>query len=244
MRQQVPGKIYLADQRGLLETSQFRRQSTFSFGAFQREHKQPFGCLYGLNEETLAGGHAVEFLVSQDSYLVLLPITGGVEFSTGGGASGTAEAEQLVSLAMPAGTTLRLRNPFAKEELVSILHLWLQAPPLPTRAVALTTTFGTRLAERENELVELVGFAPVLGQAAACTRALPFALSLGRFAGRHEAVYKVVPGNTLFAFVIGGAFELEGRLLHEKDGLALWNAAEIELEALSNHALVLVLELA
>ncbi len=245
MRQQVPGKIYLADQRGTVESSAFRRQSTFSFGAFQSEHKEAFGRLYGLNEETLAGGHTVEFLVSQDSYIVLLPITGGVEFSTSVGASGTAEAEQVVNLAVPAGTTLRLRNPFAKEEVVSVLHLWLQAPPLPTPAVALTTVFGSLLAEHEGELLELRSFAPVAGQAPAFTRALPFALSLGCFMGRQEAVYKVqAPGNTLFAFVIGGAFELEGRLLHEKDGVALWEVTEIELEALSNHALVLLLELA
>ena len=82
------------------------------------------------------------------------------------------------------------------------------------------------------------------GQPLRFTRALPFALRLGRFMGREEAVYKVQPGNQLFAFVVAGAFELEGRLLHEKDGLALWDAEEVELEALSNHALVLVVELA
>ncbi|RZK34076.1 MAG: pirin, partial [Hymenobacter sp.] len=67
---QVPGKIYLADQRGLVENSQFRRHSTFNFEAFQHEHKGPFGHLYGLNEETLAGGHEVAFNVGFDSYIV------------------------------------------------------------------------------------------------------------------------------------------------------------------------------
>ncbi|MGI4865565.1 MAG: hypothetical protein ACRYFZ_16710 [Janthinobacterium lividum] len=244
MIKQVPGKIFLADQRGLVESSLFRRQSTFNFGAFQNEHKQSFGRLYGLNEETLAGGHAVEFVVAQDSYIVLLPITGAVEFSTGGGASGTAEVEQIINLAVLAGTTLRLCNPFAGE-LVSVLHIWLQAPPLAAPAVALTTVFGQLLEEQENELLELLSFEAVPGQAAAFTQALPFALSLGRFMGRQETGYKVKqPGNSLFAFIIAGAFELEGRLMHEKDGVALWQVEEIELEALSNHALVLVLELA
>lgn len=232
---QVPGKIYLADQRGLLETSEFRRQSTFNFGTFQSEHKEPFGRLYGLHEETLAGGHTVEFAVAEDSYIVLLPITGAVAYGMGNEASGTAEAEGMVTLAVPAGTPLHLRNPFA-DELVSLLHLWVRAPALLATAAGLTVTFDAQALE--NQLCELVG-AP----AQRAWPPLPFRLSLGRFAGRHEAVYKVAPGNTLFAFVIAGAFELEGRLLHEKDGLALWDAAEIELEALSNHALVLVLEL-
>ena len=241
MTKQVPGKIYLADQRGLVETSQFRRQSTFNFEAFQNEHKGPFGRLYGLNEETLASGSETAFLASQDSYIVLLPITGMVTFSTGSGAHGTVEAGEVVTLSAPAGTELRLRNP-CEGELISFLHLWVRAtaplvPPAP--ATALKGVFGELL---ENELLELVS---THAQDQPPTQPhLPFKLSIGHFMGRHEATYQVATGNSLFAFVIAGAFELEGRLLHEKDGLALWDLAETELEALSNHALVLLLELA
>ncbi len=239
MSKQIPSKIYLADQRGLLETSQFRRQSTFNFGAFQREHKEPFGRLYGLNEEILAGGHAVEFAVAADSYIVLLPITGAVAYSTGGGPHGTVEAEELTTIAVPAGTVLTLRNPFGGE-LISFLHIWVRAPqPLAGPHVALTTIFDGQLLE--NRLCELVS-----ARAEAYPSRepnLPFHLSLGRFMGRQETVYRVQSGHSLFAFVIAGAFELAGRLLHEKDGLALWDVAEIEMEALSNHALVLVLKL-
>lgn len=237
MPQQIPGKIYLADQRGLVENSQFRRQSTFNFEAFQSEYKEPFGHLYGLNEETLAGGHDVAFSVGFDSYIVLLPITGAVGFSTGGGAVGTVEAGEVITLSAPAGTGLRLQNPF-EGELISFLHLWLRAPaPLtpPAPAIALKGVFGEL---PENTLLELVSLR------AQDQPNMPFKLSLGRFMGRQEATYQVAAGHSLFAFVIAGAFELEGRLLHEKDGLALWDLAETELEALSNHALVLLLELA
>lgn len=243
MLKQIPGKIYLADQRGVVENSLFRRHSTFNFGAFAHEHKSPFGRLYALNEETLAGGHQLEFPVAEDSYIVLLPITGAVGFSTGGGATGLTEAEQVTTLAVPAGTMLHLRNPFAGE-LISFLHLWVHAAgPLPAPATALTTVFDGELLE--NKLCELISFGEVPEQPLLFTRVLPFALSLGRFMGREEVIYKVQHStNQLFAFVVAGAFELEGRLLHEKDGLALWNADELELEALSNHALVLVVELA
>ncbi len=238
---QTPGKIYLADQRGTLETSQFRRQSTFSFGAFQNEYKQPFGRLYGLNEETLAGGHAVEFAVTIDSYIVLLPITGGVAYSTGGGPRGTVEAGELTTIVAPTGTVLTLRNPFG-DELVSLLHIWVRATPppaVPYPATAMTTVFDGQLLE--NQLRELVSARPQ--DYSSSEPDLPFRLSLGRFMGWQETMCQVQPGGSLFAFVIAGAFELEGRLLHEKDGLALWDVATIELEALSNHALVLVLEL-
>ncbi|MFD1871879.1 hypothetical protein [Hymenobacter bucti] len=235
---QVPGKIYLAEQRGVVESPQFRRQSTFSFGAYQHAHKEPFGRLYGLNEETLAGGHEVALPVAHDSYVVVLPITGTVVYDAAGGAHGTVEVGAVLTIAAPAGTQLRLRNPYA-DELISCLHLWVRAAaPLTLPATALNTVFDEL---RENELLELVSRPPSQPP----TEPLPFVLSLGRFMGRQEAVYKLAhEGNQLVAFVLAGAFELESRLLHEKDALALWNVEEIELEALSNHAIVLLLELA
>jgi redox-sensitive bicupin YhaK (pirin superfamily) len=241
MIKQVPGKIYLADQRGVVESPQFRRQSTFSFGAFQSTHKALFGRLYGLNEETLGGGQEVELPVAQDSYIIVLPITGTVTYSTEGGAQGTVEVGAVLTLSAPAGTQLRLHNPYA-DELISCLHVWVRAtapltPPAP--AVGLNTVFQEL---RDNELLELVS---VRTQAPPPTQPnLPFTLSLGRFMGRQEAVYQLAcKDNQLIAFVLAGAFELESRLLHEKDCLALWEVEEVELEALSNHAIVLLLEL-
>ena len=236
---QIPGKIFLADQRGVVESPQFRRQSTFNFGAYQQAHKEPFGRLYGLNEETLAGGHEVALPVAQDSYVVVLPVTGAVAYSTAGSASGSVEVGAVLTIAAPAGTLLRLRNPY-EGELISCLHLWVQAAAqLTAPATGTTTAFGEL---RENELLVLAGTR--LQDQAPVGLGLPFMLSLGRFMGRQEAVYNLAQHeNQLMAFVLAGAFELEGRLLHEKDGLALWDTGHIELEALSNHAIVLLLEL-
>ncbi|MBP6024431.1 hypothetical protein [Ferruginibacter sp.] len=36
---------------------------------------------------------------------------------------------------------------------------------------------------------------------------------------------------------------LKDRLLHAKDGLAIWNTGEIDFEALSNNAILLLLEI-
>jgi hypothetical protein len=66
---------------------------------------------------------------------------------------------------------------------------------------------------------------------------------IGKFTGREEAVYRLSdPRNGLFAFVLQGAFELQYRLLHAGDGLGLWELPEAELEALSNDAIILMVE--
>lgn len=233
MISQTPGKIFLAEERGRAESERFRRYSTFSFGGFTHPHKGPFGRLFGLNEETLAGGHCLDFAVAEAAQVLLLPITGAVAAS--GFDADTpevlAEAGENLLLTLPAGCTLRLRNPFSSA-LVSFLHIWLRAD----NAIAAPTAqpVGFDFEQLENRL------RPLRPDAAD----EPLAASLGRFAGRHEAVYSLRnPAASMFVFVLAGAFEVESRLLHEKDGLALWDVAEIELEALSNDALLLVLEL-
>ncbi|HLO38529.1 MAG TPA: hypothetical protein VK173_08565, partial [Lacibacter sp.] len=73
---------------------------------------------------------------------------------------------------------------------------------------------------------------------------LPAILSVGKFSGRAETVYYTERSSAnVFVFVLEGAFEVEGRLLHARDGLALWQATSVEMEALSNDALVMVVEM-
>ncbi|MBH8558200.1 pirin family protein [Hymenobacter negativus] len=229
---QTPGKIFLADERGLAESDRFRRYSTFSFGPWARPHKGPFGRLFGLNEETLAGGHVLVFTVVEASHVLIIPITGAVALASDV-LETTVSVEEATVLMLPARSTLHVRNPY-DTELVSFLHLWLLADAPVAASSEQRGSFSSEAIQ--NQLARLLPTTASL---------LPFTASLGRFEGRQEAVYQLEnTANSLFVFVLAGAFEVESRLLHEKDGLALWDASEIELEALSNDALILVLELA
>jgi redox-sensitive bicupin YhaK (pirin superfamily) len=232
MLQQTPGKIFLADERGLAESDRFRRFSTFNFGPWAHPHKGPFERLYGFNEETLAGKHALDFTVAEASHVIIIPITGAVALAVNGATETTVDVEETLMLTLPAGSVLTVKNPYA-EEIISLLHVWLLAG-------APVSTFSHHRAEfsfeAKAELLKPLAPMP-------CANGLPVAVSLGRFAGREEAVYQPsLSESRFFAFVLAGAFEVQGRLMHEKDGLALWNVAEVELEALSNDAVIIVLE--
>lgn len=226
---QSKGKMFLADERGLNELEWFRSYNTFNFGRYYNEHKTPFGALYVLNEETLAEGCSMNMQVEEDTHIVLLPVVGAIAWKTSHGHEGMLEAGQAQVLPLPQGSVVEITNPYADTP-VQYLQLWIKTPG--DAAAAAHRLFSFSPDDHCNHLIP--AFSLSSGAAAGL---------IGKFTGREEAVYTLThPANGLFAFVLQGAFELQYRLLHAGDGLGIWDLGEIELEALSNDAIILLME--
>ena len=226
------GKIFLASERGHTETDWFRSYNTFNFGQYQHEHKQPFGPLYVLNDDTLAGKRTIKLLVEEASVIVLLPVVGAIIYKDSNGNRATLEAGEVQFFFTPKGTTVEICNPF-ETELINYLQLWLKcsSEQPSSRLIAFDIESDT------NRLIELLSFR-------SASSLFVLKASIGIFDGREEAVYKLSNTNHgLFVFVLQGAFEVQNRLLETRDGLALWDIEEIELEALSNEAIILLIEI-
>ncbi|QHT69927.1 hypothetical protein GXP67_26415 [Rhodocytophaga rosea] len=237
MIKQIPGKIYLSEGRGLTQTRQFRRYSTFNFGAYFHADKMPFDRLYVCNEETIAPGQHTKFEVEQASHVIIIPITGDVQYKYECGNSYQVQVEQIQLFTLPANSTFQVANPYPGET-INLLQLWIKADePVEQSSSQL---FSFEFESLVNQLQEII---PGINQDEYSIN-LPFLLNLGCFSGRKDSTYSLQRRNTVFfAFVIEGAFELEGRLLHAGDAVALWNVTEVELEALSAQALILAIEI-
>ncbi|MBD1391758.1 pirin family protein [Mucilaginibacter glaciei] len=212
-----PGQIYLADQRVLEENNIYRRYRSFN------QDRAAFGYLFVFNDDLLAAGKSVTLTIEEDCYFVVIPVTGevlvdGINIDVG---------EVVVRFAR-IGQIIELRNPY-DTDWINFLYLQIKADHMPEQV---NYQFRFDLETSPDKLIDIT-----------CST-LPFALQIGMFAGRNEALYQIKENFTLlYAFVIAGAFELQGRLLHERDGLALWGLTEADLEALSNNAVVLLLEM-
>jgi hypothetical protein len=67
---------------------------------------------------------------------------------------------------------------------------------------------------------------------------------VGQYKGREEGRFSSSRENSsVFIFIIQGAFEVQNRLLEARDALSIRGVQKIEFEALSNDAVILVLEL-
>lgn len=235
MIRQAKGKMFLADERGLNETEWFRSCNTFNFGKYYNENKDPFGNLYVVNEDTLDRGHSLRMIIEEHSYVLLVPVAGAIAYKDNLGNQTFIAAGQAQVLDLAKDAIVEITNPF-KEGLVNFLQIWIRAGKAKETATSDPVTYDVN-----KYLNSLIKIFPESFR----TSSLPFTASIGKFSGRGETTYKLVSENSgLFAFVIEGAFEVEGRLLHAGDGLALWEIEEAELEALSNDAIILIMEIA
>ena len=70
------------------------------------------------------------------------------------------------------------------------------------------------------------------------------AFFIGQYGGREEDEYVLKNfSNSVFVFVVEGAFEVANRLLETRDGMALSHIETVEFEALSHDAILLLLEI-
>lgn len=112
---------------------------------------------------------------------------------------------------------------------------------MPSLQSTVPVLFSFDLNQNPNQLLEL--FAPQQKNSTIKTVSQPRGM-IGKFCGRSEAIYKTVqPGNALFVYMIKGVAEVQYRLLNPRDGLGLWDLEQLELEALSGEAIVLILKI-
>ena len=230
MLPQSKGKIYPAEERGLNETEWFRSYNTFNFGKYQQEHKKPFGSLYVLNEDTLGGGQSLKWLIEEDTDIILIPIVGAIAFGGSTGNEGLVEAGAVQVLHLKAGNTCTTKNPYT-DHLVKCLQLWIKTSDNQTLCCE------SKFDLESYELMEIFSRITPGAENAGYTG------TIGKLKGRQEAIYHKKNSKTgVFIFVIHGELEVQYRLMHEGDGLALWEVDEVEFEALSNNAILLILE--
>lgn len=232
MTSQAEAKIFLSKQRGCSQTDWHRSYHTFNFGSYFSEHKKTFNNIRTLNDDTLKGSSTVKHQAQEDIVVMLVPLVGALEYKNSLGTQGSFDVGQ--SLIFPAlkGTEFEISNPY-NNELINYLHLELATNKDQNDT---HTVVEFDLNTHENKLISFFAVDQEKNPPDA-------SFHLGKFNGRAEGTHSVKhPSQGIFVFIIEGAFEVQNRLLQPRDGLALWNTDQIEFEALSNDAIILLVE--
>lgn len=233
MDTQLQAQLYLADQRGCTQLDYFRSFHSFSFGQYVDEHKLPFGALQVVNDDTLTAGNRIRMQVESTTNVVIFPVVGGLEYKSSLG-DGFLEAGQVQVFSLASGMSYEIINPYETEQ-TNFIQIWLTNE---------SSDFTPEIRQTSFDLSDKNKLFPVFSVNDNALRSSGF---IGKFDGRNDGTYQVEnPEATgIFVFVLSGVFEVQDRLLHERDGLSLMNLQEpiIEFEALSNNAILLLIEI-
>lgn len=223
---ETQAQIYLADQRGVSQVGFFRSYHTFNFGDFFHESRVPFANMRVFNDDTLKAGHSLKLKLDKNSDVIIMPIVGGLEYRNPL-KEGFLEVGQVQIFSALAGIEYEIINPYETED-INFLQIWLDNTSLDFASKVEVNTFDF---EDKNQLLPIFSKDNQKG-------------FIGRYDGRKKEELTLENSeNNVFIFVLNGAFEVQDRLLHARDGLALSNFKMIDFEALSNDAIILIFEL-
>jgi hypothetical protein len=217
MIKQSKGRIFLSANRSVQQNDSARTYAVFS-------HAQPlFGDMDLFNDETLAGKCCIKIHIERDCCHTLVPIVGSVRITVAEGTTKLVHPGELLTLQLHSGNTIIFENPY-DEELINFLFIAAEVKGRPSGNQIQISRFN--LDAHPNHLIMFPGFA------------------IGKFSARSDTSYTITePSKGIFVFIVEGIFEVQGRLLHPRDGLALWHTDQkIEIEALSNDAILLLVE--
>ena len=224
MMDTASAKIYLANERGCTQSPSYRSFHTFNFGTYGNPHREPFFALKTFNDETLASGATSTYAYDMAKEVIIIPLAGELVCKTNA-SNIKVDAGQALQSCVKQGDRIEVFNHF-KEELINYLYIEFNGA---------TDSHDHKVAafeiEKEYNKLHHIGLSGSQN------------IFIGIYDGREESSLTFDTANKqFFAFVIEGAFEVNNRLLHKRDALALWNTSQIEFEALSNHAIILVID--
>ena len=218
------GKMFLADQRLVTENEHIRRHSTFNFGNAYYPTKEPIGNLHTFLDDLLAPKASNMLFQEESGEITIIPVTGTVNLIDAEGNEAGIEVGKSITTFIEEGSFITLKNPYENEN-INYLIIGLKNEGAQPNS----SSFHEIDLSTSNQLNSIT------------PNSAPFKISLGRFNGRGENEQLLEKEEALYCYVLNGAFEIDGRLLHQNDGLALWETDKVEMEALSNNATLLTI---
>jgi len=229
--------LHKAATRGHANHGWLDSHHTFSFANYNNPDRMHFGVLRVLNDDRVDAGMGFGTHPHDNMEIISIPLEGDLEHKDSMG--NTAIIKKGDIQVMSAGTGIQHseynRN---TDKLTKFLQIWV----FPNKR-NVTPRYGQitlNQAERRNNLQQILS--PNADDAGTWIHQDAW-FHLGTFDKDFTTTYNInKKGNGVYAFIIKGDVTLGGIALNERDGLGIWDADTIILQANSQDAEVLLME--
>ena len=229
MKNVVKARFCPGPERSITDAGWFRTTSLFNGDRYINPDRECFESLYLLNEEALAAGRHLVYESAENAYVLIIPLTGHIKYA----------GLRHNSCPLEPGDTLLV--PASRSHSYSILNLG-------ETDAASYLQIGIRSTDDLSDLKPQLRKTPVSQTLSRMLPVLderdpfPFQLELGQYAsGLLCRKDWGQPNQHVFVYVLRGAMEIDGQLLHTGDAFGMRHAARLQWEVLSADARFLLL---
>lgn len=228
--------IHRAHTRGHVNHGWLDSHHTFSFAGYYDPERVHFGVLRVLNDDVVAGGKGFGKHPHDNMEIVSIPLHGALEHKDSMGTTSIIRKNDVQAMSAGTGLYHSEYNHHIDEE-VRFLQIWI-FPKLRNIAPRYDQmTFDP--SERRNKIQRVVS--PIEDGSPSVRIVQDAYFSLLDLDNGRSATYEMVkPTNGLYLFVLEGEVNAGGELLHRRDGMAVNDAAALDIVATAQAELLLM----
>lgn len=229
--------LHKAETRGDANHGWLHSKHTFSFAGYHHPERMHFGAIRVLNDDVVAAGMGFGTHPHSNMEIISIPLEGDLEHKDSMNNVAVIKAGDIQVMSAGSGVTHSEYNK-SKDKPVKFLQIWVfpNKKNVTPRYDQITLNSNDRI----NKLQQIVSPNPEDAGVWINQEAWFY---IGKFDKDFAVEYKVnKKGQGVYAFILHGDFTIDGNLMHERDGLGVWDTDTISIEANSNDAEVLLME--
>lgn len=230
--------LHKANSRGDANHGWLHSKHTFSFANYYNPERLHFGVLRVLNDDYVAPGKGFGMHPHDNMEIVSIPLEGDLEHSDNMGNVAVIKHGDIQ--VMSAGTGV-MHSEYNKsnDSPVKFLQIWIF--PNQKNVKPRYDQISLKMNERQNRWQQILSPNPDDDGVWIHQDAW---FHIGKFERGFSLNYDVKKtGNGVYAFVLNGEVAIEGEPLGERDGIGIWDTDSFTLQANSDGAEVLLMEI-
>jgi redox-sensitive bicupin YhaK (pirin superfamily) len=229
--------LHKADTRGVADHGWLNSHHTFSFAGYYNPDRMHFGALRVLNDDRVAAGMGFGTHPHDNMEIISIPLEGDLEHKDSIG--NTTVIRQGDIQVMSAGTGVRHSeyNKNADKE-VKFLQIWVI--PNKRNTEPRYDQITLKPEDKHNKLEQILS--PNQDDEGVWVNQDAW-FHLGKFDKDFSTEYAIKkPGNGVYAFVLNGDLTINDQALNARDGYGIWHTDKFSINANSDGAEVLLME--
>jgi redox-sensitive bicupin YhaK (pirin superfamily) len=227
--------VYKSEDRGQKDMGWLRSAHTFSFGGYHDPNKMGFGALRVINDDYVAPGMGFGTHPHANMEIISIPLEGDIEHQDSAGNQGIISEGDIQIMSAGTGITHSEFN-HSKKKPLRFFQIWVT--PNKQGVEPRHEQLNLSSLVKENEFYQVIS--PYsFDQGLLIHQEAWF--SMGQLEAGYETSYDLKhKENGVFVMVISGKASVGGKLLDDRDGIAIHRTKELKVKAVTAATLLLI----